>query len=195
MAVKKNIEDIQGKDNYPCGQQLLIHNGKVLKDESTLTENKVSEDGFLVVMLSKVASFFRLRLCVIFTSRILYLPANTGSVCHDYMYWLELFKVSLLVILIHLFSSSKIACIVSWDTDMLDFISNDTLIFSYFSILLLYSLLYGQSKTSGSSGTTSTQVFLFAMSIIIVVIVICYLISCDPKPEHHLWTRANSLHP
>ncbi|GJY35456.1 CCR4-NOT transcription complex subunit 1 [Tanacetum coccineum] len=30
MAVKKNIEDVQGKDNYPCGQQLLIHNGKVL---------------------------------------------------------------------------------------------------------------------------------------------------------------------
>ncbi|KAK9100054.1 hypothetical protein Scep_023484 [Stephania cephalantha] len=53
MAVKKNIEDVQGKDNYPCGQQLLIHNGKVLKDESTLEENKVSEDGFLVVMLSK----------------------------------------------------------------------------------------------------------------------------------------------
>ncbi|XP_057966898.1 ubiquitin receptor RAD23b-like isoform X2 [Malania oleifera] len=53
MAVKKHIEDVQGKDNYPCGQQLLIHNGKVLKDESTLVENKVSEDGFLVVMLSK----------------------------------------------------------------------------------------------------------------------------------------------
>ncbi|CAL5378990.1 unnamed protein product [Camellia sinensis] len=53
MAVKKNIEDVQGKDNYPCGQQLLIHNGKVLKDKSTLAENKVSEDGFLVVMLSK----------------------------------------------------------------------------------------------------------------------------------------------
>lgn len=53
MAVKKNIEDVQGKDNYPCGQQLLIHNGKVLKDESTLGENKVSEEGFLVVMLSK----------------------------------------------------------------------------------------------------------------------------------------------
>ncbi|XP_062112872.1 ubiquitin receptor RAD23b-like isoform X2 [Humulus lupulus] len=53
MAVKKNIEDIQGKDNYPCGQQLLIHNGKVLKDETTLTGNKVTEDGFLVVMLSK----------------------------------------------------------------------------------------------------------------------------------------------
>ena len=54
MAVKKNIEDIKGKDNYPCGQQLLIHNGKVLKDETTLADNKVSEDGFLVVMLSKV---------------------------------------------------------------------------------------------------------------------------------------------
>ncbi|KAL7099491.1 hypothetical protein ACP275_09G087300 [Erythranthe tilingii] len=35
------------------GQQLLIHNGKVLKDESNLVENKVSEDGFLVVMLTK----------------------------------------------------------------------------------------------------------------------------------------------
>lgn len=54
MAVKKNIEDVQGKDNYPCGQQLLIHNGKVLKDETTLADNKVSEEGFLVVMLSKV---------------------------------------------------------------------------------------------------------------------------------------------
>ena len=58
MAVKKNIEDVQGKDNYPCGQQLLIHNGKVLKDETTLAENKVTEDGFLVVMLSKVTIFF-----------------------------------------------------------------------------------------------------------------------------------------
>lgn len=54
MAIKKNIEDLQGKDNYPCGQQLLIHNGKVLKDESTLAESKISEDGFLVVMLGKV---------------------------------------------------------------------------------------------------------------------------------------------
>ncbi|GLU14132.1 hypothetical protein SLE2022_307200 [Rubroshorea leprosula] len=56
MAVKKTIEDVQGKDNYPCGQQLLIHNGKVLKDETTLADNKVSEDGFLVVMLSKSKS-------------------------------------------------------------------------------------------------------------------------------------------
>ena len=56
MAVKKSIEDVQGKDNYPCGQQLLIYNGKVLKDGSTLADNKVSEDGFLVVMLSKVTT-------------------------------------------------------------------------------------------------------------------------------------------
>lgn len=53
MAVKKNIEAVQGKDQYPWGQQLLIHSGKVLKDETTLEENKVSDDGFLVVMLSK----------------------------------------------------------------------------------------------------------------------------------------------
>lgn len=52
--MKKTIEESQGKGCYPWGQQLLIHNGKVLKDESTLEENKVSEDGFLVVMLSKV---------------------------------------------------------------------------------------------------------------------------------------------
>jgi hypothetical protein len=62
MGVKKNIEDAQGKDNYPCGQQLLIHNGKVLKDETTLVDNKVTEDGFLVVMLSKVIFFLVLLL-------------------------------------------------------------------------------------------------------------------------------------
>ncbi|KAK4803267.1 hypothetical protein SAY86_001470 [Trapa natans] len=56
MAVKKNIEDVQGKDNYPCGQQLLIHTGKILQDETTLADNKISEDGFLVVMLSKSKS-------------------------------------------------------------------------------------------------------------------------------------------
>ncbi|CAG7869061.1 unnamed protein product [Brassica rapa] len=53
MSVKKSIEDSQSKESYPCGQQLLIHNGKVLKDETTLVENKVTEEGFLVVMLSK----------------------------------------------------------------------------------------------------------------------------------------------
>lgn len=57
MAVKKKIEDSQSKDSYPCGQQLLIHNGKVLKDETSLVDNNVTEEGFLVVMLSKVLYF------------------------------------------------------------------------------------------------------------------------------------------
>ncbi|EFJ36878.1 hypothetical protein SELMODRAFT_77427 [Selaginella moellendorffii] len=53
IAVKKQIEDLQGKESFPCAQQLLIHQGKVLKDETTMDENKVSENGFLVVMLTK----------------------------------------------------------------------------------------------------------------------------------------------
>lgn len=53
MAVKKTIEEAQGKDSYPWSQQLLIHSGRVLKDESTLEENNIKEDSFLVVMLSK----------------------------------------------------------------------------------------------------------------------------------------------
>ncbi|KAJ7529603.1 hypothetical protein O6H91_15G057900 [Diphasiastrum complanatum] len=55
IAVKKKIEDLQGKEVFPCTQQLLIHQGKVLKDETTMDDNKVSENGFLVVMLTKVA--------------------------------------------------------------------------------------------------------------------------------------------
>jgi UV excision repair protein RAD23 len=69
MAVKKNIEEKQGKDSYPWGQQLLIFNGQVLKDESTLDENKVSEDGFLVVMLSKVVFYYYYVLCITFSVR------------------------------------------------------------------------------------------------------------------------------
>lgn len=51
--VKKNIEAAQGADVYPSALQMLIHQGKVLKDETTLEENKVVEDNFLVIMLSK----------------------------------------------------------------------------------------------------------------------------------------------
>ncbi len=54
IAVKKQIEESQGKDAFPCSQQLLIHQGKVLKDDTTMDDNKVSENGFLVVMLTKV---------------------------------------------------------------------------------------------------------------------------------------------
>ncbi|CAK8574098.1 unnamed protein product [Lathyrus sativus] len=51
--VKKNIETVQGVDVYPAAQQMLIHQGKVLKDDTTLEENKVAENSFLVIMLSK----------------------------------------------------------------------------------------------------------------------------------------------
>lgn len=55
--VKKNIETVQGSDVYPAAQQMLIHQGKVLKDETTLEENKVAEGSFIVIMLSKVILF------------------------------------------------------------------------------------------------------------------------------------------
>ncbi|KAH0700310.1 hypothetical protein KY285_014562 [Solanum tuberosum] len=51
--VKKNIESVQGQDVYPAAQQMLIHQGKVLKDATTLEENKVAENSFVVIMLSK----------------------------------------------------------------------------------------------------------------------------------------------
>jgi len=52
--VKKNIESLQGADVYPASQQMLIHQGKVLKDTTTLAENDVAENSFIVVMLTKV---------------------------------------------------------------------------------------------------------------------------------------------
>lgn len=52
--VKVHIEKSQGKDVYPSAQQMLIHQGKVLKDVTTLEENSVTENSFLVIMLSKV---------------------------------------------------------------------------------------------------------------------------------------------
>ncbi|KAK9105693.1 hypothetical protein Scep_022537 [Stephania cephalantha] len=51
--VKKNIETVQGSAVYPAAQQMLIHQGKVLKDNTTLDENKVAENSFLVIMLTK----------------------------------------------------------------------------------------------------------------------------------------------
>ena len=54
MAVKKRIEDFQGKDAFPCSQQLLIYKGKVLKDETSMDDNNVTDNSFLVVMLTKV---------------------------------------------------------------------------------------------------------------------------------------------
>ncbi|KAH6798308.1 Rad23 UV excision repair protein family [Perilla frutescens var. frutescens] len=51
--VKKNIEGVQGSGVYPADQQMLIYQGKVLKDETTLEENKVAENSFVVIMLTK----------------------------------------------------------------------------------------------------------------------------------------------
>ncbi|WRX15241.1 Ubiquitin-like domain - like 5 [Theobroma cacao] len=51
--VKKNIETVQGADVYPAAQQMLIHKGKVLKDDTTLAENSVTENSFIVIMLTK----------------------------------------------------------------------------------------------------------------------------------------------
>ncbi|KAK1412071.1 hypothetical protein QVD17_33032 [Tagetes erecta] len=54
--VKKTIETVQGSDVYPAAQQMLIYQGKVLKDGTTMEENKVAENSFIVIMLSKTKS-------------------------------------------------------------------------------------------------------------------------------------------
>eukprot|EP00897_Mesotaenium_endlicherianum_P005682 jgi/Mesen1/5141/ME000255S04107 len=52
-SVKTQIEEKQGRESFPSEQQLLIHKGKVMKDETSLEENSVEEAGFIVVMLTK----------------------------------------------------------------------------------------------------------------------------------------------
>ncbi|WCJ24537.1 Rad23 UV excision repair protein family [Euphorbia peplus] len=54
--VKMNIETTQGAAIYPAGLQMLIYQGKVLKDQTTINENNVAENSFLVVMLTKSKS-------------------------------------------------------------------------------------------------------------------------------------------
>ncbi|XP_057482327.1 ubiquitin receptor RAD23d-like isoform X2 [Actinidia eriantha] len=53
VDVKKNIESVQGADVYPASQQMLIYQGKVLKDGTTLEESNVTENSFVVIMLTK----------------------------------------------------------------------------------------------------------------------------------------------
>ncbi|KAL9230108.1 hypothetical protein vseg_005498 [Gypsophila vaccaria] len=53
VDVKRKIENVQGAEVYPADKQVLIHQGKVLKDGTTLEENNVAENSFLVIMLSK----------------------------------------------------------------------------------------------------------------------------------------------
>ena len=45
--MKKNIETVLG---VPSAEQGLIHKGKVLKDETTLEANNVSEKSIIAVM-------------------------------------------------------------------------------------------------------------------------------------------------
>jgi UV excision repair protein RAD23 len=53
-AVKRIIETSQGQNSYPADQLMLIYQGKILKDDTTLESNKVAENGFIVIMVSKV---------------------------------------------------------------------------------------------------------------------------------------------
>lgn len=53
--MKKNIETVQGADVYPAAKLMLIYQGKVLKDETTIEENKVAENSFIVIMMTKVS--------------------------------------------------------------------------------------------------------------------------------------------
>lgn len=52
--VKRIIESAQGQNVYPADQLMIIYQGKILKDDTTLEANKVAENSFLVIMLSKV---------------------------------------------------------------------------------------------------------------------------------------------
>ncbi|XP_018433203.1 ubiquitin receptor RAD23c-like isoform X1 [Raphanus sativus] len=58
--VKKNIETVQGADVYPAAKLMLIYQGKVLKDETTIEENKVAESSFIVIMMTKVSLDLRI---------------------------------------------------------------------------------------------------------------------------------------
>lgn len=53
-AVKAAIEEL--KPDLPAGRQKLIHSGKVLKDTQTLSETGISENEFLVCMVTKEAA-------------------------------------------------------------------------------------------------------------------------------------------
>ncbi|KAL9664914.1 hypothetical protein QQ045_020323 [Rhodiola kirilowii] len=51
--LKKSIEAVQGSRVYPAFKQMLVYQGKVLKDDTTLKENKVAENSFISIMLTK----------------------------------------------------------------------------------------------------------------------------------------------
>ncbi|XP_048503245.1 ubiquitin receptor RAD23c isoform X6 [Beta vulgaris subsp. vulgaris] len=53
LDVKKNIESVKGANLFPASHQMLIYQGKVLIDGTTLEHNKVAENSFIVIMLSE----------------------------------------------------------------------------------------------------------------------------------------------
>ncbi|EIE21558.1 UV excision repair protein Rad23 [Coccomyxa subellipsoidea C-169] len=50
--VKQKIEGVQGAD-FPAANQVIIYQGKVLKDDTTLEENKITHENFVVVMIQR----------------------------------------------------------------------------------------------------------------------------------------------
>ncbi|KMT08280.1 hypothetical protein BVRB_6g142060 isoform B [Beta vulgaris subsp. vulgaris] len=56
LDVKKNIESVKGANLFPASHQMLIYQGKVLIDGTTLEHNKVAENSFIVIMLSESMS-------------------------------------------------------------------------------------------------------------------------------------------
>lgn len=49
--MKKKIEAEKGEE-FSASSQKLIHSGKIMEDEKTLKDYKVSEKGFIVVMVT-----------------------------------------------------------------------------------------------------------------------------------------------
>lgn len=52
-TLKEKIEQEKGNDNFPVAGQKLIYAGKILSDDSPLTEYKIDEKSFVVVMVTK----------------------------------------------------------------------------------------------------------------------------------------------
>mmetsp|Transcript_42156 Transcript_42156/g.51186 ORF Transcript_42156/g.51186 Transcript_42156/m.51186 type:complete len:387 (+) Transcript_42156:135-1295(+) len=50
--VKSKVQADRG-DDFPAASQVLIYQGKVLKDDTTIADNQITEAGFMVVMVQK----------------------------------------------------------------------------------------------------------------------------------------------
>jgi UV excision repair protein RAD23 len=53
LEVKSEIEASKGQDSFPKDSTNVIHQGKILKDDATLKESNITEQGFCVVMAIK----------------------------------------------------------------------------------------------------------------------------------------------